>query len=82
MFKLISNSCRFATKGLLEDFGITNPNIFRNLTYFLIYQAFLNSMRLALRTLRQIPRLLELLLPAVELFVPFQAKEQGNSKMI
>lgn len=34
-----------STKNLLKNFGIINPNIVRNLRYFLIDSAFLSFMR-------------------------------------
>lgn len=41
--------CRFSgqNQNLLKNFGIVNPNIYRNLRYQSTYLVFLNSMRVA-----------------------------------
>ena len=56
MFRLANSSFfRFSsTYNILKNFGITNPNILRNLTYSESYAVFQNSMKLALIINQQI----------------------------
>ena len=45
MFKLLSQNF-YCASNILKNFGIVNPNILRNLSYYVIYSVLANFMRL------------------------------------
>ena len=77
MFRLAKARSYFSNKKLLEQFGIKNPNILRNLTYIFPYEGSLSIMNGGFPYHLQTQTQKNLFSLAVEPSAPTLASEQG-----